>query len=163
MELPIEKQTTLGLYAKAKEAYDKWVNSPEKVKILDVRTLDEYINIGHPAMSWNIPVFFQTRQWDAEKRQFTITPNPDFKKEAQKLFQPDDTLYVMCRSGGRSAFAVNELAALGFKKAFNVVDGFEGDMVKDPESAYHGKRMRNGWKNSGAPWTYEIEREHICV
>jgi hypothetical protein len=27
--------------------------------------------------------------------------------------------------------------------------------VNDPDSAYNGKRMRNGWKNSSAPWTYD--------
>ena len=54
MEIPIEKQTSLGLYATAKEAYEIWVNSPDTVKILDVRTLDEYINIGHAAMALSL-------------------------------------------------------------------------------------------------------------
>jgi hypothetical protein len=27
-----------------------------------------------------------------------------------------------------------------------------------PESVYHGKRMKNGWKNS-APWTYNSAKE----
>ena len=163
MEIPIEKQTSLGLYATAKEAYEIWVNSPDTVKILDVRTLDEYINIGHAAMAWNIPVFFQTSDWDAEKGQFAIIPNPDFLDEAKRVFQPNEILYVMCRSGGRSAVAVNLLASAGFNKVYNIIDGFEGDMVKDPESAYLGKRMKNGWKNSGVPWTYELDRENICV
>lgn len=59
MELPKEKQTTLGLYATAKEAYEQWKAAPEKINILDVRTLDEYINIGHAEMAWNIPAFFK--------------------------------------------------------------------------------------------------------
>ena len=29
--------------------------------------------------------------------------------------------------------------------------------VDDPDSAYHGKRMKNGWKNSGVPWTYDCD------
>jgi len=29
----------------------------------------------------------------------------------------------------------------------------------DPESAYHGKRMRNGWKNAGLPWIYDPDPE----
>ena len=33
----------------------------------------------------------------------------------------------------------------------------EGDTVNDPESAYHGKRMKNGWKNAGLPWTYDLD------
>ena len=54
-ELPKEKQTTLGLYLTAKEAYEKWKATPETVKILDVRTTEEYLFIGHAEMAWNIP------------------------------------------------------------------------------------------------------------
>ena len=68
----------------------------------------------------------------------------------------------MCRSGGRSAMAVNQLAADGFKNVYNITDGFEGDKVEDPESVFFGKRMRNGWKNS-APWTYGIDPEKIIL
>ena len=28
-----------------------------------------------------------------------------------------------------------------------VVDGMEGDKVKEPGSLFYGKRMKNGWKN----------------
>ena len=52
--------------------------------------------------------------------------------------------------------AVNALAKAGFTQVHNIIDGFEGDKVEDPESVYHGKRMRNGWKNS-APWTYRLD------
>ena len=70
MKLPKEKQTSLGLYVTSKEAYEIWKDTPKKVKILDVRTLDEYINIGHVEMAWNIPGFLQTYNWDAEKKCF---------------------------------------------------------------------------------------------
>jgi hypothetical protein len=50
-ELPKEKQTILGLYVTAKEAYEKWINDPDNLKILDVRAPEEYIFIGHPAMA----------------------------------------------------------------------------------------------------------------
>ena len=45
---------------------------------------------------------------------------------------------------------------------YNVIDGFEGDKVEDPESVFHGKRMRNGWKNS-APWTYQLDPELVWL
>ncbi len=75
---------------------------------------------------------------------------------------PTDTVLLMCRSGDRSAKAVDMLAAAGFKNVYTVTDGFEGDKVKDPESVFHGKRMRNGWKNS-APWVYDIDPEKIIL
>lgn len=157
MELPKEKQTTLGLYATAKEAYEKWEAAPGAIKVLDVRTPDEYINIGHAAMAWNIPAFLQTWQWDSEKQHFPIKPNPDFLIQINEVFKPTDTLYVMCRSGGRSAWAVNQLAEAGFKNVYNITDGMEGDVVNNPESTFNGQRMVNGWKNSGLPWTYHID------
>ena len=58
--------------------------------------------------------------------------------------------------------AVNALAAAGFTKAYNIVDGIEGDLVQDPDSVYNGKRMKNGWKNS-APWGYTIDPERIIL
>jgi len=59
--------------------------------------------------------------------------------------------------------AVNQLAAAGFKNAYNITDGMEGDMVEDPGSVFHGKRMKNGWKNSGLPWIYSIDPEKIIL
>jgi rhodanese-related sulfurtransferase len=157
MLLPKEKQTTLGLYVTAKEAFEKWKAAPDKIKILDVRTPDEYINIGHAAMAWNIPAFLQTYQWDESKQHFAIKPNPDFMSHVKEIFKTDDIILVTCRSGGRSAWAVNQLAAAGFKNVFNITDGMEGDTVDDSQSVYVGQRMRNGWKNSGISWTYAID------
>jgi rhodanese-related sulfurtransferase len=77
--------------------------------------------------------------------------------EVQKRHKPDDTLLIMCRSGHRGAPASEALIKAGFKNVYNVIDGFEGDKVSDTESSYNGLRMKNGWKNSGAPWTYNID------
>ena len=43
------------------------------------------------------------------------------------------TIMAMCRSGGRSAIAVNLLAQAGFKHDYNIVDGMEGDINGDSE------------------------------
>src|SRR6185369_3689859 len=109
-ELPKEKQTTLGLYVTAKDALQKWTAEPDKVKIIDVRTPEEYLFVGHPTMAWKIPVAVQLYEWDAEKKQFPMKPLPDFASRVSEVAKPDETLMVMCRSGGRSAIAVNMLA-----------------------------------------------------
>ena len=44
--IPKGKQTVLGLYVTAKEAYEKWKAEPDKVKIIDVRTPEEYLFVG---------------------------------------------------------------------------------------------------------------------
>ena len=161
-QLPERKQTTLGLYVTAAQAYEKWEAAPDKVTIIDVRTPEEYAFVGHPEMALNIPFAFVTYQRKDGKTEYGPKMNPEFVAEAKKLAGLNDTLLVMCRSGDRSAKAVNDLAAAGFKKVYTIIDGFEGDKVKDPESVFHGKRMRNGWKNS-VPWVYDIDPEKIIL
>ena len=153
----------MGLYVTAKEAFEKWKTEPEKVKLLDVRTAEELLFVGHPTMAWKVPVAAQTYEWDAATGQFPMKPLADFVARMQQVATPDDTLMVMCRSGGRSAIAVNMLANAGFKNAWNVVDGFEGDKVDDPESVFNGRRMRNGWKNSGCPWTDKLTPDRMVL
>ena len=162
-ELPKEKQTILGLYVTANQAYEKWKADPEKVKILDVRTPEEYLFVGHPEMAWNIPLMLQTYVWDPDKKYFPMKPNPDFIKKIREVFQPDDIILVTCRSGNRSAKAVNQLAEAGFINVYNITDGFEGDIVKDTESVFAGQRMLNGWKNSGLPYTYRIDPRLMLI
>jgi len=163
LQLPEKKQTSLGLYATAQEAYEMWKAEPAKVMVIDVRIPEEYIFVGHAAMARNIPLLFVKYQWNLEKDEPVIAPNPDFITHAKNLFSSTDTLLVMCRSGGRSALAVNALAQAGFENVYNVIDGMEGDKVDDPDSAYHGKRMKNGWKNSGSPWTYDVNPELLWI
>ena len=123
-EIPKLKQTNLGLYVTAKEAYEKWKGDPEKVKILDVRTPEEYIFVGHAEMAWNIPLEFQAYQWNAAKGYFALKTNPAFIALVKDQFTPEDTLLITCRSGGRSAMAVNLLAENGFKHVYNIIDGY---------------------------------------
>jgi rhodanese-related sulfurtransferase len=161
-ELPKGKQTILGLYVTAAEAYDMWKAAPGRVKVIDVRTPEEFAFIGHPEMAVNIPLAFVTYERTGGKVTYRPKMNPDFIAEVKTIARPGDTLLVTCRSGGRSAMAVNQLAPAGFKNAYNIVDGVEGDKVDDPESVFNGKRMRNGWKNS-APWTLDLDPEQFIL
>jgi rhodanese-related sulfurtransferase len=170
--LDSKKQTSLELYTTAQEAYNMWRANTERIKLLDVRTFVEYIFIGHAEMAFNIPLLHQTTRWDSSKKHYAMELNPDFLTQVKNWASPNDTILVMCRSGGRaspndtilvmcrsggrSAMAINLLAKSGFKYLYNIVDGMEGDMVKDSENIYYMKRMKNGWKNSGIPWTYDI-------
>jgi len=156
-EVSERKRTSLALYLTAEQAYAMWRAEPERIHVVDVRTPEEYIFVGHAEMARNVPLLFIEYDWDTEKNEPVVRPNPEFVSRMQGLFAPTDALLVMCRSGGRSALAVNALANAGFDHVYNVIDGFEGDKVDDPTSAYDGKRMKNGWKNSGSPWTYECD------
>jgi hypothetical protein len=120
-QVPEKKRTAAGLYVTAREAFEMRRSDPKRVKILDVRTPEEYFFVGHAEMARNIPIGFMKYQWNAEKNEPVLESN------------------------------------VGFKRAYNVIDGMEGDLVNDPGSANHGKRMKNGRKNSGAPWTYDVD------
>jgi rhodanese-related sulfurtransferase len=161
-ELPEGKRTTLGLYVTAAEAYEMWMSAPDKVKVIDVRTPEEFAFVGHPEMSWNVPIAFVSYQRKGGRFEYGPRMNSDFVAHVLEVAVPSDVLLVTCRSGGRSALAVNALAASGFKNAYNIIDGVEGDLVHDPDSVFDGKRMKNGWKNS-APWVYSIDPEKVIL
>ena len=75
------------------------------------------------------------------------------------------TLFTGFEGSLRIPFAIrwpdNIPAGKSSNEIVHEIDGMEGDMVKDPESLFKGKRMKNGWKNSGMPWTYKINPEKM--
>jgi len=161
--IPLEKQTIPERYVTAKEAYAMWMAAPEKVIIIDVRTPEEYLFVGHPDMAWKIPLATQSYVWDAVKGKFPMNILPDFVSRVKELAKPEETIMVMCRSGGRSAIAVNLLTKAGFKQVYNIIDGMEGDIVSDAGSVFLGQRLVNGWKNSGCPWTYKLIPDRLVL
>ena len=161
--LPKKKQTTLELYLTTQEAFEKWRANPEKIKILDVRTPGEYIFVGHAPMAVNIPIKFLDTKFDHKKKNPVMRVNKEFVDEVEKRFSKTDTLFILCRSGSRSALAINTLAEAGFKNSYNICDGFEGDKLKLPGSDNDGKRVVNGWKNAGLPWTYKVDPKLMYV
>jgi len=162
-ELPKEKQTTLELYVTSSEAFNMWVKDSNKIKIIDVRTPEEYVFIGHAEMAYNIPLFFHTHIWDPSKNHYSMERNVDFMNQVKENFSIDEVILVTCRSGGRSAMAVNQLAEAGYKNVYNIIDGFEGDKVTNHESINFGKRKKNGWINSDLPWTYSLIEEQVII
>ena len=156
-DVPEGCRTNLGLYVTPTEAYEKWASGGDKVKVLDVRTPEEYAFVGHPEMAMNIPFVMHTYRWEPELGRVAIEANPRFMPEVQSWADPADTILVMCRSGGRAALAVNALAGAGYTNVYNILEGMEGERVNDPGSDSHRKRMVNGWKNAGLPWTHDLD------
>ena len=168
-QVPKTNQTSLGLYVTPQEAYEMWKARPDQVHVIDVRTFEEYIFVGHAEMARNIPLVFPKFKLPlGDKTPPTPgkippgcsgEPNPEFLPAVKAKYAPTDTLLMMCSTGGRGAMAANALAKAGFKNVYNIINGLEGDRVDDPGSVYHGKRMRNGWKNCGLPWTYDFDAD----
>jgi rhodanese-related sulfurtransferase len=65
----------------------------------------------------------------------------------------------MCQSGRRSPYAASDLHEAGYQKVCFQVEGFEGLKVK--QGPNKGKRVLNGWKNSGLPWGYALKTEKM--
>ena len=155
--IPTNKQTQAGLYLTAKGAYSLWSNHPNNYYILDVRTPEEYLFIGHASMANNIPIQFFTGRLRPDRKKALMKLNENFVPEVKKIYKSTDIILVICRSGVRSTLAVNTLTSAGYKHVYNIIDGFEGDMLEAAGNPAKGKRVVNGWRNSGAPWTYDID------
>ena len=162
-EIPSKKQTKLGLYMTAIEAYEHMQAQGDKALFLDVRSRAEVNFLGMPTIAdANVP-YMELSEWfafDSAKSHYSMDVNSDFAAEverraAAKGLTKDDTIILMCRSGSRSAKAVDLLAQLGYTHVYTVVDGYEGDKAK--EGAQAGQRVVNGWRNAGLPWTYKLD------
>ena len=77
-----------------------------------------------------------------------MKPNPDFVSQLTAVVPLATTVMFICRSGARSHEAASAAAAAGYRSAFNVLEGFEGD--RDP--AGHRNTV-GGWRAASLPWS----------
>jgi len=77
----------------------------------------------------------------------TGTVNPDFVKTLSEQFGKDDKLLFLCRSGVRSDAAAKAATQAGYTHAYNILEGFEGDL---DEAKHRGNK--GGWRRAGLPW-----------
>lgn len=127
------------------EAWERLAADPAAI-LVDVRTRIELALTGGPDVSalGREPLFVE---WMTQQGR-----NPAFMEElraglAARGAGPDTAVFFLCRTAGRSRVAAGELTAAGFGRAFNVAEGFEGDL----DAAGH-RNVVNGWKARGLPW-----------
>ena len=167
-QLPAKKQTKPGLYMTALQAYAHTVANMDKTLFLDIRTPSELNYLGATTvMDAHVPfVFMDTTGWNDKKHRYQRAQNRNFVADVearlmQKGLSKDDTIILLCRSGKRSAKAVNMLFEAGLTGVYSVVDGYEGDKAREGENK--GQRTVNGWKNSGLPWTYVLDKDLMYI
>lgn len=168
-QVPQAKQTKPGLYLDGKEAHALKQKLGEKALFIDIRTRGEVSYTGMATVvDAHVPFLEHppNAPWDEKAGRFRLEFNNDFEAEvARRLvakgLDKQDTVILICRSGDRTAKAVNLLAEQGYAKVYSVVDGFEGDVAKDGPDA--GKRVVNGWKNAGLPWTYKLDKDKLYL
>lgn len=162
-----ERQTPWNLYVDSKEAYDLKMQLGNKALFIDVRDPVEIQFTGFTnVVDVNIPFkLANNTKWNSKKSVLMMEKNPDFIADIEKALttnnlSKDDAVIIMCRSGGtRGAPAANVLFDKGFKKVYVVTDGFEGGKLKEGDKK--GWRLKNGWKNSGLPWSYKLNKEKM--
>lgn len=106
-------------------------------KLVDVRSRAELDFVGRIPGSVEI-------EW---KSYPGMLPNPNFVQQlTQKIPQAAKVMFI-CRSGGRSHDAALAALQAGYK-AYNVLEGFEGD-----RDASGHRNSVGGWRAAGLPWT----------
>jgi rhodanese-related sulfurtransferase len=106
-------------------------------KLVDVRTEAELAYVGAVPGSEAI-------EWNTYPEG---TRNPDFLKQLEGAAKKDEPVMFLCRSGVRSHHAAVAATQAGWREAYNILEGFEGD--KDGEG--HRGNL-GGWRKAGLPW-----------
>ncbi len=160
-------------------AYDMLNTIPDTF-LIDVRTRAEYQYVGHPYKAYLFPYMFFTNKFEKVDEEFEYQlsqKNKDFIEEIGKVFKKTDNLLIISRDGTRSALAAKDLNDAGFKKIYDITDGFEGPEFPTFEEKNRHIYYRNlaktnkiygflhrrhyGWQWWGLPWTYEIDPKYI--
>ena len=107
-------------------------------KLVDVRTKPELAYVGK--IPGSLAVEWQTYPGGRE--------NPEFLAELAAAVPKDQPVMFLCRSGVRSNAAAEAATRAGWKEAYNILEGFEGD-----KDANQHRNTVGGWRKAGLPWT----------
>lgn len=128
------------------EAWKILSDNPRAV-LVDVRTDAEWRFVGVPDLSslGRDVVYIEWNTSDGKR-------NENFLAELEDQVPPGDgeeerPVLFLCRSGNRSIGAAETATEAGITPAYNVLDGFEGQLNAE------GHRGETGWRATGLPWT----------
>ncbi|WP_395402947.1 rhodanese-like domain-containing protein [Pseudoduganella sp. UC29_106] len=109
--------------------------------LVDVRTNEERVFVGRVPHSLHVAWATGT----------ALTRNPRFVRELEaKAGGRDVVIFLLCRSGKRSAAAAAAARSAGFTNVFNVAEGFEGELDEAGQRGHVG-----GWRWHGLPWVQD--------
>ena len=131
----------------AREAWELLKQEP-LAQLVDVRTVPEWNFVGVPDLS-SLGRRPHGIQWQSYPG---MQINQEFTAEAADALGEagagtNTPIVFLCRSGARSRAAAIAMTRAGFRKSFNIIGGFEGEM---DASGHRG--AINGWKAAGLPW-----------
>jgi len=184
LKTPAAKSLTLlclglthGSLAKAADSDAHGIEAPaahamlgqnrDEILFIDVRDPVEIQFTGFTdEVDVNIPFLVADRtRWNAERGMFLMDRNPRFAAAVHEALNAkglgkDATIITMCRSGSeRGMPSAAFLRNSGFPNAKYIIHGFQGDPLAD--GPQRGMRLKNGWQNSGLPWSPSMNPEKI--
>ena len=118
----------------------------KKAVLVDVRTPEELSYVGRVPAAKHVV-------WATGVAQVR---NPNFVHELEAKVAKDAVVLFLCRSGKRSTGAAEAATQAGYPNAFNVLEGFEGDLDE-----HHRRGNTDGWRNRGLPWVQD--RPAPCI
>ncbi len=128
-----------------KAAWQLLQDDPRAV-LIDVRSGMEFLFVGHPVGAIHIG-WIDEPDWEI---------NPHFLNQVRKVMFGEPAngdnehcppIVLICRSGKRSLEAGRELIKHGFRRVYNVEEGFEGELDE-----HHHRSTLGGWRFHGLPW-----------
>jgi len=113
--------------------------------LVDVRSAEERRFVGHVPDSAHVAWATGT----------ALTRNPRFVRELEAKLRKDSVVLLLCRSGKRSALAAEAATKAGFTAAFNVLEGFEGEL-----DANQHRGGADGWRFHALPKRRDQNASH---
>ena len=140
-DTPVRVREVREGFAGSVDPREAWeLFSSGKAVLVDVRTTEERKFVGHVPNSLHV----------AWMTGISMNRNPRFIKELEAKVKKDAIVLFLCRSGKRSAAAAEAATKAGFANAFNVSEGFEGDLNADKQRGSIG-----GWRLHRLPWVQD--------
>jgi rhodanese-related sulfurtransferase len=127
-------------YAGAVTPTEAWtLVTQRKARLIDVRTLPEFKFVGSVPGSINV-------EWHGYDPQ----PLSAFLKALGQVAGPEEPVLLLCRSAVRSDAAADAATESGYRRVYNVLEGFEG------QRNHAGRRGEiDGWRRRGLPWVQD--------
>ena len=121
------------------------LNDHADAVLVDVRTDAEWRFVGVPDLSGlgRSVVFLEWNTLDGRRNEGFVE---QLRERIAPAADPARPVIFLCRSGQRSFGAAEAATRIGITPAYNVLDGFEGQLDAD------GHRGATGWRAAGLPW-----------
>ena len=112
-----------------------------RTRLVDVRTRAELDWVGRPVVGDGQYAHVEWTRYPG------AVPNQEFLQQLSQVATSDTPVLFLCRSAARSKLAAIAATQAGYTKAYDLLEGFEGD--KDGQG--HRKTV-SGWCCRGLPW-----------